>query len=323
MARYVDEDNGVTTVDAEYIRPGIASIHLLIADGHAALFDTGTSLSLRPVIEVLKIKGLSETDVDFVIPTHVHLDHAGGAGTMMHAFPNATMIVHPRGAPHMADPTKLWAGTVAVYGEEKARALYGEVVPVDPERTIVANDGLELDFHGRTLRFLDTPGHARHHFCVIDTGNRIIFAGDTMGISYRMFDGSNGPFLFPTSSPVQFEPEALHQSIDRLVQTDPRSVYLTHFGRISPTPSLIDSLHSQIDDYVAIALECADCEDRTTVLRERIATYLFERAKLHGVPVDDRKLKAGLSMDARLNADGLVVWLDRRKQREDRRPSPT
>lgn len=309
-ARYFDEAHGVVTIDANYIKPGIASIQLLIHEHRAALFDTGTTRSLPFVQEVLKLKGLNETDVDYVIPTHVHLDHAGGAGAMMRAFPKAKLIIHPRGAAHMIDPTKLWTGTIGVYGEKLAKELYGEVLPVDERRMIIADDGMKLDFYGRTFEFLDTPGHARHHFCVVDTRHRIIFAGDTMGISYRMFDGPNGPFVFPTSSPVQFDPEALHQSINRLMGTDPRSIFLTHFGKIEPTEKNVASLHRQIDAFVSIGQELSN-KGEIDSLVQRIADYLLGEAKQHGVPLPDDEIRAGLSMDAKLNADGIAVWLAR------------
>ncbi len=311
QAIFVDEPHGVATIDALYIKPGIASLQLIVQNKRAAFIDTGTSHSLANVRAVLRHKGLTDTDVDYVIPTHVHLDHAGGAGTMMQAFPNATLVIHPRGAPHMTDPAKLWSGTVSVYGEKTAKKLYGEVVPIDAGRMVIAEDGTEIDFNGRLLRFLDTPGHARHHFCVHDVAHRVIFAGDTMGISYRMFDGPNGPFVFPTSSPVQFDPAALHKSIDRLANTDPESIFLTHFGRIRYSSQVVQSLHDQIDAFVAMAQELSCAEDVGQALLRRVSQYLLERAKQHGVPLSDEKITAGLRMDAKLNADGIAIWLAR------------
>ena len=308
---YFDEAHGVVTIDANYIKPGIASIQLLINKGHAVFFDTGTTRSLPYVEEVLKLKGLSQKDVDFVVPTHVHLDHAGGAGAMMQAFPNAKLVIHPRGAAHMIDPTKLWLGTVAVYGEKVAKKLYGEVTPVEENRIIIADDGMELDFHGTALKFLDTPGHARHHFCIVVARHRMIFAGDTMGISYRMFDGPNGPFVFPTTSPVQFEPDALHRSIDRLMDTDPRSVFLTHFGKIEPDQKIVASLHRRIDSFVSIARDLGRKDQIEQRLEQCITDYLVEEAKQHGVPLGEREIRAGLRMDAKLNADGIIAWLAR------------
>ncbi len=312
--RFYDHADGITTIDAGYVKPGIAALHLIVQGGRAAFVDTGTAHSLPFVRSVLAAKGLTDGDVAYVIPTHVHLDHAGGAGAMMRAFPNARLVIHPRGAPHMIDPRKLISGTVGVYGEAEMQRLYGEIVPVPEERVIVAEDEFVIDFDGRPLRFLDTPGHARHHFCVIDIEHRAIFSGDTLGISYRVFDSPRGPFMFPTTTPVQFEPEPLHGSIDRLMEIDPRSVFLTHFGRITPTPALIEHMHQQIDDFVAMALAVAPGQDVVSQLERAIGNYLFRQAREHNSSLSDREIHDNLAMDVRLNAQGVAVWLQRRSQ---------
>jgi len=317
MEPWYDSVHGITTVDAQYIKPGIASMQLVVADGYAAFVDTGTTLSLPYAQKALAAKGIAHSRVDFVIPTHVHLDHAGGAGAMMAAFPNATLVVHPQGKRHMIDPGRLWQGTLDVYGEKAASRLYGRVIPVEEQRILVADDNFELDFHGRNLRFLDTPGHARHHFCVVDSVHRVIFAGDTMGVSFRALDGPNGPFVFPTSSPVQFEPDQLHASIDRLMATDPRHIFVTHFGRIDASGRVADALHRQIDGYVSITNSLDDPAE-IDELRRRITDYMLEEARSHGVPLSDEKIRPWLKMDARLNADGLAIWLARRQKKERR-----
>lgn len=311
---WLDTVNGIVTIDARYIRPGIASVQMIVENGHAAFVDTGTSRSLPFIEDALAARGIDHSMVDYVIPTHVHLDHAGGAGAMMAAFPNATLIIHPLGKRHMIDPGRLWQGTLGVYGEKIANRLYGRVLPVDEDRILVAGDNFELDFHGRRLRFLDTPGHARHHFCISDAEHGILFSGDTMGVSFRTFDGPNGPFVFPTSSPVQFEPDKLHLSIDRLMATDPRHIFVTHFGRIDASQRIADALHRQIEGYVSIA-NGLDDPDNTDELRTRIADYMLEEAKSHGVPLPDHQIRKGMKMDARLNADGIAIWMARQKKR--------
>lgn len=304
-------ESGITTIDAGYTAPGIACLHLLVENGHAAFFDTGTSHSLPNALAELERQGLDVGDVDYVVPTHVHLDHAGGAGAMMRAFPNAELLIHPRGAQHMIDPSRLLAGTESVYGAAKTRQLYGEIVPVPEQRVRVVEDDERIDFHGRMLHFLDTPGHARHHFCVIDERHRGIFSGDTLGISYRVFDCVNGPFLFPSTTPVQFEPRALHLSVDRLAATDPHWIYLTHFGRIEFAPALAAALHRHIDAFVAIAASAADSEDPVPLLTSRIGEYLFAEARRHTPELPDEVIRAHLAMDVELNAQGIYAWLQR------------
>lgn len=310
----IDYRDNTITVDADYVQPDTAGFHLMIENGHAAFFDTGTSLALPNAVAALKQRGLSAEDVQYVIPTHVHLDHAGGAGAMMRAFPNARMIIHPRGARHMIDPTKLWQGTVGVYGEERARQLYGEVVPVPEERITVAEDNTEIDFQGRTLLFIDTPGHARHHFCVIDRERRAIFAGDMLGLSYRVFDSDRGPFVFPSTTPVQFEPRPFHESLERIQAFDLNYAYLAHFGRIELTPAIFEALHERVDRFVDIALQVEDEPDRESVLIDRLAKYLFSEVRAHGSHIADDKIRMNLAMDVKLNAQGLDVWLNRRSR---------
>jgi len=311
---YIDYQDDTVTIDADYVQSDTAAFHLMIENGRAAFFDTGTTLSLPNAKAVLKERGLSAEDVQYVVPTHVHLDHAGGAGAMMRDFPNARLIIHPRGARHMIDPAKLWEGTIGVYGEERARQLYGEIVPVPEERITVMEDDSELDFQGRKLLFIDTPGHARHHFCVVDPARGAVFAGDMLGISYRVFDSDRGPFVFPSTTPVQFEPEAFHRSLERLAELDLRYGYLAHFGRIELNGGIFEALHERVDRFVDIALKVEDEIDRESALIDKLAKYLLYEVKSHGSPIADDKIRMNLAMDVKLNAQGIDVWLKRRRQ---------
>lgn len=311
MATVLDYEHSISAIDAHYQRPGLAALYLLIEGGRAAFIETGTSRSVPDALDVLRHKGLSPEQVAYVIPTHVHLDHAGGAGEMMRRFPNAKLVVHPRGARHLIDPTKLIAGVTAVYGAEAVARDFGEIVPVDAARTIEAPDDFALDLNGRTLRFLDTPGHARHHFCVWDERSRGIFTGDTFGLSYRELDTDQGPFVFPTTTPVQFEPEALHASLDRLLGLRPRYLYLTHFGRIAAPEHAARQMHELIDALVVMAKAVRDAPDRHARLIQGQRDILLPRLRAHGCRLDDAALDELLALDYELNAQGLEVWLDR------------
>ena len=188
-----------------------------------------------------------------MIVTHVHLDHAGGAGEMMRRLPKARLVVHPRGARHMVDPSKLWAGADGgLRRGGDAPQLRPRSSPSTPSRVVEAPDGFTLELGGRPLVFLDTPGHARHHFCVWDEASRSMFTGDTFGLSYRELASERGAFILPTTTPVQFEPEALLASIDRLVAYAPAAMLLTHYSRVTEIERLAGDLRRQIGELVAL-----------------------------------------------------------------------
>jgi glyoxylase-like metal-dependent hydrolase (beta-lactamase superfamily II) len=303
--------NGVYRIDTEYLRPGLAASHLVVDDGHAAFVDTGAAPAHPRLMQALTELGLAPDQVDYVFLTHVHLDHAGGAGQLMRALPRARAVLHPRGAPHMVDPAKLIAGTVAVYGDTMYRELYGEIVPVAAERVILANDGDRIALGSRTFELLDTPGHARHHYCAHDLDHDDIFSGDTFGISYRDFDTAAGAFIFPTTTPVQFDPAALHSSVDRLMARRPRRMVLTHFGPVGDLERLSGDLHADIDEFVAVARRHAGVPERADRIAEDMFAYLSARLDSHGFAGDEELRHQLLDPDVRLNTQGLEVWLAR------------
>jgi glyoxylase-like metal-dependent hydrolase (beta-lactamase superfamily II) len=306
-----DAAHGIHTIDTGFHRPAFDAAYLIVEDGRGAFVDCGTNHSVPTLLATLAAAGLDVGDVDWLIPTHVHLDHAGGAGRLMHALPNARVLAHPRAAPHLVDPAKLIAGATAVYGEAEIARSYGRIEPVPAARVEVSHDGMVLDFHGRALRLIDTPGHARHHHCLFDERSRSWFTGDTFGISYRELDSARGPFLFPTTTPVQFEPDALKASIARLMQADPVAMYLTHYGRIDASPAHAAALIEQIDAMVALARGVAPGPQRHTVLRDALREDGLRRIRAHGCTLGDDAIVEVIGMDLELNAQGLGVWLDR------------
>ena len=166
--------------------------------------------------------------------------------------------------------------------------------------------------NGRPLVFLDTPGHARHHYCIYDAVSRGIFSGDTFGLSYREFDSDAGPFIFPTTTPVQFDPEALHASIERLLSFNPERMYLTHYGCIKNLPHLAEQLHGRIDAFIRLAREVGDSEDdRHEALVAGLNQMLLGNLQAHGSRLTQEDLLELLAVDVELNAQGLEIWLDK------------
>jgi glyoxylase-like metal-dependent hydrolase (beta-lactamase superfamily II) len=303
--------NGVHLIDTLYIRPGTAASHLVVDDGRAAFVDTGPAPAVPRLLAALDELGLARAQVEYLFLTHVHLDHAGGAGQLMQALPNARAVLHPRGAPHMIDPGKLIAGAIEVYGEALYRRLYGDLVPIPAERVLVAEDGLRLRLGRRTFEFIDAPGHARHHHCPIDLDHREVYAGDNFGICYREFDTAGGPFMLPTTTPVQFDPQALHATIDRLTSYHPRRVFQTHFGPVTEVERLARDLHAAIDEFLRIARRHARDPDRQARIEDEMFAYLSARLDAHGYGGDLARRHEFLDDDVRLNTAGLEVWLNR------------
>jgi glyoxylase-like metal-dependent hydrolase (beta-lactamase superfamily II) len=266
------------------------------------------------MLAALDEAGLRPADVDWLILTHVHLDHAGGAGELIAQLPQARLVVHPRGARHMIDPSKLWAGASAVYGEAVMEETYGHLRPIPAERVIEATDGYVVDLAGRPLVCLDTPGHAKHHNTIHDARANVCFTGDVFGLSYREFDTEGRPFIVPTTSPVQFDQKELHISIDRLVALKPAAMYLTHYGRVEDIDRLAADLHAQIDAMVELAQAADKTSGRHEVLKERLTGLYLARANAHGWAHDKNALTDIIGMDIELNAQGLEVWLDNRKK---------
>jgi len=302
--------HGIHVIDTGFHRPQFDASFLIVEDGRAAFVDTGTNFAIPRLLAALDDLGLPRDAVDYVIPTHVHLDHAGGAGLLMQSLPHATMLVHPRGARHMIDPAALHQGALAVYGPAVMDRDYGALVPVPAGRVQATADGMTVHLAGRALQFIDTPGHARHHHCLWDERSRGWFTGDTFGLSYREFDTAAGPWILPTSTPVQFEPEPLKQSIQRLLDRQPESMYLTHFGRIGDVPRLATLLLEQIDAMVALARPLREAPDRHAALKSALQALCRSQLQRHGVADPDAAV-AGLALDIELNAQGLGIWLDR------------
>ena len=303
---------GVVAIDAGFIRDGMATCYLLEAETEVAFVEVGTNASTPRLMAILEQRGWQPEDVRYVIVTHVHLDHAGGAGSLMQLLPNATFLVHPYGARHMIDPSKLEAGARAVYGDELFNKVYGTLIPVPEQRVKVMEDGATAELGNRQLSFMDTPGHARHHFCVHDSHTNGWFSGDTFGLSYREFDTQNGAFLFPTTTPIQFDPGALKESVRRLMADAPEYMYLTHYGRVGDLPRLASDMIAGVDVFAAIGEQFKDHPERQQKIQSAMNNWLMTGLRRHGVDLPDEVCKVLLESDVVLNTQGIEFWLDHR-----------
>jgi glyoxylase-like metal-dependent hydrolase (beta-lactamase superfamily II) len=311
ISRYQDLGWGISCIEAGFHRPGLAGCYLLLRDGEAALIDTGTARTFPDIVKLFDEKGIERSQLRYVIPTHVHLDHAGGAGQLMAHFFNASLVVHPNGARHLIDPEKLASGSRAVYGEVDFQRHFLELLPVDEARVIPATDGLKLELGSSTLTCIDTPGHARHHIAIHDPLSNGIFTGDTFGIAYPELTTDLGPYLYLPSTPVQFDPDGWHRTVDRLLAYGADRIFLTHYGQIEQSPTHAENLHRQIDAYVDIALRCRAEDERYQHLHRALWDFHDEQLDRHGCRLDRAQRREMLEMDIGLCAQGLEVWLQR------------
>lgn len=304
--------HGIFVVDTGFVRPRFDASYLMVENGRAAFIDTGPNNAVPRLLAALQAQGLDLGDVDFVIPTHVHLDHAGGTGLLMQHVPNARLLIHPRGARHMIDPTVLMEGVRAVYGQEVADRDYGELQPVPEHRVVTTSDGMVVELGGRPLRFMDTPGHAKHHHCIWDEASRGWFTGDTFGITYPELHTRNGPYVVPATAPVQFDPEALHESVARLLREKPTYMYLTHYGAVTEPEKLAVQFLAQVDAMANTARALANEPGRHEKLKRAFADIYLQELRRSGSMHPESFLRDILATDIELNAQGLGAWLNKR-----------
>ena len=301
---------GIYAIDTGFQRPRFDAAYLLIEDGRAAFIDTGTNHAVPRLLAALDALQLPRSAVDWVIPTHVHLDHAGGAGLLMQSLPEARLLVHPRGLRHMLDPSALYQGAMALYGEAEMQRSYGQLQAIPASRALASTDSMTVMLADRPLLLIDTPGHARHHHCIWDARSRGWFSGDTFGLSYGEFKGENGALIMPISTPTQFDPDALHASVQRMLSYAPQAMYLTHYGRVDRPEELAISLLDQVDQMVALGLQLRHSDDRLNRLKQGLQRMSLQLVQAHGCKLPVERQLELLAFDIELNAVGLGIWLD-------------
>jgi glyoxylase-like metal-dependent hydrolase (beta-lactamase superfamily II) len=309
--------SSIITIDCEYVKPGLACAYLIVDGGRAVFVENNTSYAIPLLLQALEGQGLTPDDVDYAIITHVHLDHAGGSGKLLEACKNAQLLAHPRAARHVIDPTRLVDSARQVYGEEFDR-LYGEILPVQQDRVRIMNDGEELSWQSRSFRFIYTRGHANHHFCIYDSGTNGIFTGDSFGIAYPEL-GKSDRFIFPTSTPTDFDPEEAILSLDKIIETGADKAYLTHFGEVGNLPKLREELEVGLIRFREIAEAALD----PSILDGSIQEFCEKSVREYFQSILDKKSIqltkdewTLLNFDVVLNAQGLAFWAMRKRRKQ-------
>ncbi|MEO6864208.1 MAG: MBL fold metallo-hydrolase [Gemmatimonadaceae bacterium] len=285
--------------------PGVIASYL-IADGDAlTLIETGPASTIETLLAGIKQAGFDPAQIERVIVTHIHLDHAGGAGSLLRRLPRARLYVHPVGAPHLVDPSKLMASATRIYGDLMG-PLWGEMLAVPSERLVVLADGDMLTTGARSLRAHDTPGHANHHLALHDPDTGAIFTGDVAGVR---LDGSN--HVRPPTPPPEFSPEKWQASIAKLRALAPRRFYLTHFGAYDDVQWHLDEVLARTcfwAGWVGGRLATGEAPEVTTEALRQMEDVLLTR---DGDPSRVRRYEeAG---NYRMSVDGIARWWRKRE----------
>jgi len=309
----------IEVIDTGYLdRERFAAAYLLIDGDRAAFIDNNTNSAIPRLLATLASRGLKPEQVEYLIITHVHLDHAGGTSRLAEACPKATVLAHPRAAPHIIDPTKLVASASAVYGADEFKRLYGTIEPVAEERVQTMDDEATLAFGQRGLRFLHTRGHANHHMCIADSGSGTIFTGDAFGLVYPDLQ-REGTFAFPSTSPTDFEPELARQSIHRLLAEQPTCVYPTHFGAVTDIETAAGQLLRHLEFAEALRDEARDGDWPDEALEvwceARLRDYFQGLLDTRGTLGSDRSTWELIGLDIKLNAQGIAFAANKQRRK--------
>ncbi len=304
--------------DAIEIAPGIRQLDTLLGgmdeltagfliDGPMpALVETGSQSSVPAVHAALDALGLGPLDLRWIIVTHIHLDHAGGVGELARDFPNATVVVHERGARHLVDPSRLVDSASRVYGP-LLDSLYGRMTAVPEDRLIAAADGFRVDVgNGRSLLLVDSPGHAKHHHAVLDEHTGTLLVGDAVGVLLPDLG-----VLRPATPPPDFDLEQAVHSLKRFAELRPEHMVLTHYGPVADAQATLAEAEDMLHAWVEVAERVI--EDASDAGIDDVAAALAEAFAL-----DPETLPAGIREKAEIlngvhsNAAGIVRYLRQR-----------
>lgn len=286
----------------------------VINEKELTLIETGPSPAIKHVKKGLEALGFSLEDVKYIIVTHIHLDHAGGAGVLLRECPNAKVVVHPRGERHLAEPQKLVAGARAVYGDSFSE-LFDPILPIDKERLIIKDEGDTLNIGSNcTLEFFSTPGHAKHHFSIYDPISNGIFTGDTVGVKYDQLVSDGLDFYLPSTSPNHFNPTDMQASIDRIKKMNVDRIYFGHFGMTESVEEALERVSEWLDIFMEESEQIVVIEEKGyDALAKRLLSRVRENLRGEGIP-DEHEVYILINLDMQVSALGIIDYFKKIKQ---------
>jgi glyoxylase-like metal-dependent hydrolase (beta-lactamase superfamily II) len=299
------------TIDCQYQFPKFAASFLKVVDGFSVFIENNTAHAVPTLLNELKRHGGHPSQVDLIIVTHAHLDHAGGTSKLLEACPNAKVLAHPKTVKTLVDPSRLVIGARKVYGDNEFERLYGEVEPVPEEKICKVEDREKIEWRGNTLQFFYTLGHASHHLCVFEKESKSVFTGDAFGVCYPSLRGKR-PFHFPSTSPVDFNFEEACYSIDQILESGAEKAYLTHFGEVVSLHKRAQELKTHLSFHQSLIESAEDGkipDEKVLVFMERNIDEYFEKCLLEREISKSKENWELLNLDRKLNAAGLAYVL--------------
>jgi len=304
-------ETGVEIIDCQYMAPEHAAAYLIVEGDRAAFVDNNTVHAVPLLMKALSERGLGADAVEFIIITHLHLDHAGGTSMLAEQCPNASVLAHPRAVRHLVNPARLVAAVKDVYGVEYYERMYAPINPIDAARVRAVEDGETISFGSRTLTFLHTRGHAKHHICIHDSGSNGVFTGDTFGVGFLPRRTGARPFMVCSTAPSDFDPPAAKETIQRIVDTKAERAYLSHYGELTDVAGGAVSLLNSLEQIEAIVREAMDSERTGESLlqlcKKRVREAARAQAEACQTTLTDEEWQL-LDEDLTVDAQGLALY---------------
>lgn len=289
--------------------PGRTGSYVIVADD-ITLIETGPSCSIKHVQYGLEQLGLSGADVKNIIVTHIHLDHSGGAGLLLQDCPQASVFVHPKGARYLSDPTRLVQGAKVVFGQDFDR-LYHPVIPIKQERLRIIEDDQTLQIGtNRYLQFIHTPGHAKHHLSVWDQNSKSIFTGDVAGIQYESLAEQGVQWYIPTTSPNQFDPQLMLNSMQRIEKLNPKRICFAHFNHNDDVQNVLQQVGTWLQTFLEMGEQVLQEGGELEELKQMLYAIVSADLADYGIVLsNDERLDYLIRMDMHINAMGILDYL--------------
>lgn len=277
------------------------------------LIESGPSPSVPHILKGLEKLGIDPSDIKYLIVTHIHLDHAGGAGLLLQHCPNAKIVVHPRGARHLIDPSRLIEGAKAVYGDSFDH-LFNPIVSIPEERVLIKGDRETLQIgEGCQLIFYDTPGHSAHHFSIFDPISNGIFTGDTIGVRYEPLAADGYELILPSTSPNQFDPNAMIRSLNQIEELGVETIYFGHFSASTRPVNVYEHIRKWLPTFMATGEAIYQTGGTYQELSKQLVSLIQQELDHAGISRDHRVYEH-IKLDMKVSAMGILDYLSKRNQ---------